>query len=152
MSCTDDDLSPDQDAPPDTAEDTSLDDSMPAPAAPSAPRFADVQAILNDLIKGCDMQSIRDVHDDANFGWDTLDQLKNTVVKPMGDAGPAYPLIDMALVNAGKGAQTNLVIALSNPTGVDYNGQMPRNPPAGRYATAAEINTIVTWLNAGMPV
>lgn len=126
----------------------------PAPAAPApsaTPRFADIQAILNNLIQGCDLQRIRDVHNDPNFGWDTIEQLKNTVVKPMGDFGDAYPLIDMSLIEKGQGDKTNLIIALANATGVDFNGQMPRNPPASRYATAAEIQTIVDWLNAGLP-
>lgn len=123
--------------------------SSAAPA--TTPRFADVQAILNNLIKDCDLQRMRDVHNDPTFGWDTIDQLKNTVVKPMGDFGDAYPLIDMALVAKGQGDKTNLVVALASPTGVDFNGQMPRNPPARRYASAAEIQTIVGWLNAGLP-
>ena len=121
-------------------------------AAPSvsAPRFSDVQAILNALVKGHDPDDMRAAHSCDTFGWDTLDQLKGVVVYPEGTGGQGYPLIDQSLVDSKQGEQTNLVIALSQPGGVDGYGQMPRTPP-GRRATSAEIQTIIDWLNSGMP-
>jgi hypothetical protein len=121
------------------------------PAASDAPRFSDIQAILNSLIQGHVLQHLKDIHNEPNFGWGTLDQLKSVVIHPDGQFGDAYPLIDMALVEAGRGDETNLVIALRDPGGVNSYGRMPYEPPPGRYASPAEISTIVAWLNAGMP-
>lgn len=91
---------------------------------------------------------MKSVHSAPNFGWDTLDQLKGVVVRPDGDNGPAYALIDMALVRQGRGAETNLVRALAHATGVDSYGRMPY---AGPYVTKDEIQNIIAWLNAGLP-
>lgn len=122
-----------------------------APAVTATPTFADVRAILNNLTQNCNPERMKAVHNAPNFGWETVEQLKNVVVQPYGPGGGDYPLIDMDLVRQGQGDQTNLVVALASPTGVDYNGQMPRNPPARRYATKDEVATIVAWLNAGLP-
>ena len=119
---------------------------MQTPTTPV--RFADVQAILNRVTAGRDKQGMKAVHSAPNFGWDTLDQLKSVVVRPDGDEGPAYPLIDMALVRQGRGADTNLVKALANRTGVDSYGRMPYGGP---YVTPDEIQRIIDWLNAGLP-
>ncbi len=120
-------------------------------AARGGVRFADIQAILNRLVEGLKMDSLRDVHGDSAFGWDTLAQLKNVVVRPEGPSGKAYPLIDMALVQQKRGQDTNLVKALNDGTGVDFYGRMPLLPPAKRYATPEEIQQIIDWLNSGMP-
>jgi hypothetical protein len=119
--------------------------------APADVRFADVKAILDSLVAGRDYNRMRQRHNAPNFGWNTLDQLKGVIVYPDGPGGTAYPLIDMALVSAKRGEDTNLVKALRDPTGVDFYGRMPYAPPPGRYATDDEIKTIVDWLNAGMP-
>jgi hypothetical protein len=114
-------------------------------------RFSDIQSILNQLIAGHDMDHLRAVHSEANFGWDTLDQLKSLVIRPDGEFGNSYPLIDMQLVEQGRGDETNLVKALRDLTGVDSYGRMPYMPPPGRHASPEEIQTIVDWLNAGLP-
>ena len=114
-------------------------------------RFAEIQSILNRLIEGRKPHDLTIVHSDPHFGWDTLAQLKGVVVHPDGPDGPAYPLIDMELVRQKRGDETNLVKALSDPTGVDSYGQMPYRPPPGRYATSEEIQKIIGWLNSGMP-
>ncbi|MBW8780481.1 MAG: hypothetical protein JF599_01135 [Verrucomicrobia bacterium] len=118
-------------------------------ATAAAPRFPAIQAILNRLVAGRSVARMQAAHGDPTFGWVTLAQLKGVVVRPNGPGTePSYPLIDPSLVGNGKGAQTNLVIALANSTGVDFNGQMPLNGP---YAAKADIQTIIDWINAGMP-
>jgi hypothetical protein len=118
---------------------------------PTTVRFADIQAILNRITAGRSTEGMKAAHSAPNFGWDSLEQLKSIVVRPNGQFGQAYPLIDMDLVKKGLGAQTNLVQALANPTGVDSFGRMPYGGPADRYATPAEIQQIIDWLNAGLP-
>jgi hypothetical protein len=121
----------------------------PLAAESNGPRFADVKAILDRLVKGRSVERMQEAHGDTAFGWATLDQLKAVVVRPNGPGtDPAYPLIDPNLVGNGQGSKTNLVVALANATGVDFNGQMPLNGP---YAAAADIQTIITWIDAGMP-
>ena len=114
-------------------------------------RFADIQAILNRITAGRSMAAMQSVHNAPTFGWDTVEQLKGVVIRPDGQFGKAYPLIDMDLVRQGRGAETNLVQALANPGGVDSYGRMPYGGPPDRYATPAEIQQIVDWLNAGLP-
>ncbi len=114
-------------------------------------RFADIQAILNRITAGRSKEGMRAAHSSPGFGWDTLEQLKAVVVRPDGEFGKAYQLIDMDLVRQGRGAETNLVQALANPSGVDSYGRMPYNAPASQYATPAEIQQIIDWLNAGLP-
>lgn len=132
-------------------DNTSSTNSLTSPAPAAAPTFADVKAILDTLTQNCNPDRMKAVHNAPNFGWETVEQLKSVVVQPYGPGGGDYPLIDMDLVRQGQGDQTNLVVALASPTGVDFNGQMPRNPPARRYATKDEVATIVAWLNAGLP-
>jgi hypothetical protein len=121
----------------------------PRAAAPNGPRFADVKAILDRLVKGRSIARMQEAHGDPAFGWATLEQLKAVVVRPNGPGtDPAYPLIDPKFVGNGQGAKTNLVIALANATGVDFNGRMPLNGP---YAAAADIKTIIAWIDAGTP-
>jgi hypothetical protein len=92
---------------------------------------------------------MQSAHGDKTFGWATRAQLMAVVVRPGGPGTePSYPLIDPALIGNGKGNQTNLVVALANSTGVDFNGQMPLNGP---YAAKADIQTIIDWINAGAP-
>ncbi len=115
-------------------------------------RFLDIKAILDSLVAGCDPQGMRDKHHEPNFGWVTLEQLKNVVVQPDGSLGKSYPLIDPVLVAQKRGDETNLVKALRDRQGVEGYGQMPYGPtPPARYATSEEIQKIVDWLNAGMP-
>jgi|SRR6187200_3066183 hypothetical protein len=114
-------------------------------------RFAQIKLILDDLVAGRDWDRMREVHSEPNFGWDTVAQLCSVTIRPTGPSGQAFPLIDMNLVKAKQGANTNLVRALRDPTGVDFNGKMPFQPPPGKHATPSEIQLIVDWLNAGMP-
>jgi hypothetical protein len=121
----------------------------PSSPAPKAPVFADVKVILDRLVAGRSPERMKDAHGDPSFGWATLDQLKSVVVRPNGQGSdPAYRLIDPSLVGNGQGAKTNLVVALSSATGVDFNGKMPLGGP---YAAAADIRTIIAWIDAGMP-
>jgi len=112
--------------------------------------FAQVKAILDELIDGHTLEHLQEVHGDASFGWETSAQLRDAVVKPTGPAGETYQLIDIELVKKGEGANTNLIKALRDANGVEFNGQMPFQPPPGRHATAQEIQLIVDWLNGGM--
>jgi hypothetical protein len=114
-------------------------------------RFAQIKQILDALVAGCDWARMRDVHGEPNFGWNTVAQLRSVTIRPTGPSGKAYPLIDMNLVNAKQAANTNLVRALRDPNGVDFNGKMPFQAPPGRHATPTEIQLIIDWLNAGMP-
>ena len=125
---------------------------MESAATPAVPvRFADIQAILNRITAGRSMAGMKAAHNSPGFGWDTLEQLKAVVVRPEGEFGKAYPLIDPELVRQRRGQDTNLVRALAKPGGVDSYGRMPYNAPAGQYATPAEIQRIIDWLNAGLP-
>ena len=70
----------------------------PAPAAPAAtPRFADIQAILNNLIQGCDLQRIRAaIHDAAKA-------LEQERLKWMSDCGDRrYREDDELAIKRGK--------------------------------------------------
>ena len=119
----------------------------------STPTFQDIQSILNQLIGSTTRQRLQEVHNCPDFGWDTVEQLKNVVIDPYPGVGETYPFIDMDLIKQGRGAETNLVVALRSPTGVDSMGRMPYSPPqeGRRYATETEIQTIIAWLNAGLP-
>ena len=89
---------------------------------------------------------------EGNWTWQEYHNARDKAYQLVKDCPQVVNLlIDMSLIEKGQGDKTNLIIALANATGVDFNGQMPRNPPASRYATAAEIQTIVDWLNAGLP-
>jgi len=115
------------------------------------PYFADIKAILDRLVSGVDQERMKAAHHEPKFRWTTLEELKGIVVRPRGDQGREYPLIEQQLVDEKRGADTNLVRALRDPNGVSPWGQMPRRPPPGRLATPEEIALIVDWLNAGMP-
>ena len=118
----------------------------------TSPSFADIKAILDSLVEGLDMEHLKQVHHSPDFGWDTPEQLGRVVVRPSSEPEPSYRLIDPELVAAKKGAETNLIKALSDPTGGGWLGRMPRKPPALRYATPEQIAMIVAWINAGMPL
>ena len=57
----------------------------------------------------------------------------------------SYEHIDPAKVGNGQGAQTNLVIALRDPDGVNSFGRMPDGGP---FLQDQDIATIVAWIDA----
>lgn len=108
----------------------------------AVPRFADVKRILDRLVEGR-TDFLKDIHG-RTFGWSTKAELAAAVVTPGGTR--SYRLIDPDLARQGRGAETNLIIALTR--GVDDFSRMPLDGP---YASAAEVGTIVAWINGGMP-
>jgi hypothetical protein len=83
-----------------------------------------------------------------SFSWDTKDQITNAVAQI---GGSTFRLIDPSLVGNGKGRQTNLIIALTDPDGVEGNGQMPNNGPFLTDTHPTFIDEIVRWIDDGMP-
>src|SRR5690242_6103562 len=77
----------------------------------------------------------------AAFGWSTKEQL--AAATALG-----FRLVDPEKVGNGHGAETNLVGALRNEEGVEFNGRMPNGGP---YLGEDEIDEIVRWIDAGMP-
>ena len=106
------------------------------------PRFTDVQAILDRLV-GDRQDALKEVHGET-FGWSTSEELVNAVVEPGGSR--SYRLIDPELVKQGRGADTNLIVALTRGA-----GGFSRMPLDGPYASEAELQTIIDWINAGCP-
>jgi len=114
--------------------------------------FSDVQKLLNAQIAAWSTKNngrIPDLtrrHGDVSFKWDTLTNLKAArVVKH----GTIYPLIDITKIGQkGEGAKMNLVIALTNSTGVDNWGQMPDQGP---FMDPGKIKQIADWIDAGCP-
>jgi hypothetical protein len=102
--------------------------------------FVTVQKYLDDIIAGWAKKNGRQpdlpgVHSDPNMGWQTKDQLINSV--PFG----------MQLIIPGTpGNETNLYLALT--TGVPG---FPRMPFGGPFMTAAQTDYIAKWVDEGMP-
>ena len=111
--------------------------SMAAP-----PSFREIQKILDELVNGR-WDFLEDIHG-AGFGWKTKQQLQAVVVRPGGSQ--EFRLIDPELARQRRGRETNLVVALVK--GVGGFSQMPKDGP---YATSAQIDRIVDWINGGMP-
>jgi hypothetical protein len=121
-----------------------------ATPATGGPTFAAVKAILDRLVAGYDPGDLTAAHNEPKFGWATADQLRAVVVRPAGPSGPSFPLINYTaaeLIAQQCGDKTNLIRALS-PGGINPYGRMPYGGP---YASPADLQTIVAWLNAGMP-
>jgi hypothetical protein len=108
----------------------------------TVPRFTDVQAILDRLV-GDRKDFLKEIHGES-FGWSTWEELVNAVVEPGG--ARTYRLIDPELAKQGRGAETNLIIALTR--GVDSFSRMPLDGP---YASEAELQTLIDWINTGCP-
>ena len=106
------------------------------------PCFYDVKSILDRLVRGR-TGNLRLLHGDT-FDWSTRDNLLMAVVQPGGL--DEYRLIDPELARQGRGSETNLVIALVR--GVSDFSRMPLDGP---YASDQDIQTIIEWINIGMP-
>ena len=104
--------------------------------------FADVKAILDELVKNR-TRHLKEIHGET-FDWSSKQALANAVVEPGGANN--YRLIDPELVEQKRGEETNLVVALTK--GV---GNFSRMPLDGPYASDEQIQTIVNWINVGMP-
>jgi hypothetical protein len=107
--------------------------------------FADVKAVLDEAIAGWKERTGREPkltqrHASPTFGFATREQLLNAV------AFGTYRLIDPEMIGNGRGAETNIVIALSNPDGVEGLGQMPYEGP---FLEQAKIDIIKTWIDEG---
>jgi hypothetical protein len=104
--------------------------------------FVVVKAILDGVIAGWIWKNKQapdlTVHG-PNFGWDTKQQLAQS-------QGFGQVLIDPSLVGNGKGAQTNLVLALTS--GVPG---FPRMPLGGPFVLQEQIDYIAQWINESMP-
>ena len=109
--------------------------------------FADVKAILDFLVKG--KESDLTIIHGGTFGWATREQLADAVVDV--GTGTTYRLIDPSLVGNGRGVETFLIQALT--TGVDGNPKMPYlGNDEGLYASQEQLDTIIRWIDAGLPV
>jgi hypothetical protein len=111
-------------------------------SVPAIPSFKKVRKILNTLVAGR-REHLKEIHGEG-FGWKTNQQLQDAFVHPGGKT--VYRLIDPDLAQKGQGDETNLIKAL-----VKGVGNFPRMPKSGPYATQAQIDTIVAWINGGMP-
>ena len=116
----------------------------------SVPVFSEIKTILDEITKGRSMRRMRQAHESEDFGWRTKEQLINSAVWPRGPGGDKYQLIDLELVEQGRGDETNLVKSLRGTLASVQ--RMPLRPRRqSRYATDQEMVMIVEWLNAGMP-
>jgi hypothetical protein len=111
-------------------------------SVPAIPTFKNVQEILDELVDG--RWDYLEAYHGNNFKWTTKKELQDATVQPGGDQD--YRLIDPDLARKGQGNETNLIKAL-----VKGVGNFPRMPKNGPYATQAQIDTIVAWINGGMP-
>jgi hypothetical protein len=86
--------------------------------------------------------------------WDTLSytQFTTGTVPGVSGSGSPYPILEI-----GKGANSNFVLALQGGGPLFGStgsiGQMPAdgNPPSMPFFTAAQIQPIIDWINAGCP-
>jgi len=104
--------------------------------------FTMIKSILDDMMVKWESQHGKPdltVHGDDSFGWQTKEQLANS-------RGFGKVLIDGSLVGNGKGNLTNLAVALRK--GV---AGFPRMPMKGPYLPDDQIDTIIRWINEGMP-
>ena len=82
------------------------------------------------------------------FGWTTLSELLENTVQTSD--GNSYRLIAPEMIGNGRGAEANLVIALT--TGVDDYPHMPLGGnDEGQWASPEQIATIIAWIDAGCP-
>jgi hypothetical protein len=106
-------------------------------------RFSEVKTILDNAVaawsaeRNGEMPDFR--HHNASFGWSTRDELLNLTAY-------GYQLIEPHKIGNNQGDQTNLVVALSNPDGVDGFGRMPNGGP---YLSQEKIDVIIAWINDG---
>ncbi len=110
-----------------------------------SPTFDDIKKILDDSIAAWKLRTGRDprltVHS-SKFSWETKDDL-------LAAEAFGHRLVQPELVGkAGGGATANLVIALKDPSGVDFWGQMPAGGP---FLPDDKIGKIAEWIEAGAP-
>jgi len=111
------------------------------------PTFEDVKDILDSLVSDYDPGRVARRHRNSGagdpdpnlFGWETEQQLLNAKAR-------GYYLINPEYRGNGEGHRTNLVIALTDPDGVDGNGRMPIDGPFVDI-DSEEIQTIIAWIN-----
>jgi hypothetical protein len=106
--------------------------------------FDQVKQILDGAIAGWSARTGRvpdltGMHVSQDFGWADKQQLLDSVAHGL-------PLIAAGLIGNGRGNETNLVVALSNPDGVMGLGQMPLGGP---FLSRKEIDAIIQWIDEG---
>ncbi len=105
--------------------------------------FSEVKQILDDAIAAWSARTGRSPNlalHGAGFGWETREQLLSAV------AFDDYVLVSPEMIGNGRGHETNLVIALTHPSGVDGLGRMPKGGP---YLTQDNVDVIIAWINDG---
>lgn len=114
----------------------------------SGPRFADVKAILDFLVRDR-TENLTFFHGDR-FGWADFEALRDAVARPRGSTTD-FPLIQCEMVGNGRAEETNLIQVLRGTLpGIDrmpFGGDIE-----GDFATDDQIATIAQWINDGMPV
>ena len=103
--------------------------------------FTQVSQILTDLVQAWSDRTGYPPHLDIHgetFQWETAEQLRNAKAF-------AKRLIAPELIGSGRGAETNLVLALAT----DRFGA--RMPIGGPYLSDAEVQVLVDWIDAGAP-
>ena len=109
--------------------------------------FIEVKQILETAIanwraaNGNAVPNLTGKHRDPNFGWSTKPQLLAATAK-------GFRLIEPGKIGNKQGADTNLVKALRDKTGVDNNGRMPDQGP---YLDLPTIQKIIDWIDGGCP-
>ena len=124
------------------------------------PTFADVKTILDALVDGADWDAVVFIHScdgtktEHPIGWREKDDLVQAEVWMLENNEPVrYRLIDPALVGNNRGSETYLVQALTRGAlRQDGSGRRyPQMPFNMDKATPQQIQTIIAWIDAGMP-
>jgi hypothetical protein len=119
------------------------------------PTFFDIKGILDWLINKSNWDNLHTIHG-VHFNWQTKQDLLDSYVQlDPAQCTPdvdCFRLIQPDKIGVGRSAETYLMIALSNSSGVGGNGRMPfgRNRD-GQYATALQLETIARWIDLGCP-
>jgi hypothetical protein len=113
----------------------------------SGPRFAEVKAILDFLVRDR-TENLTFIHGDR-FGWASIEDLREAIARPRGST-TGYPLIQSEMVGNGQAEETNLIRVLRGTLPGIY--QMPFGGDIdGDFATEDQIAIIAKWINDGMP-
>ena len=107
--------------------------------------FSQVKALLDWLVRGRDLDRMRNKHGGAAFGWDTAEALRQAiaVIDPLT---PPYRLIDPQFVGNGRADQTYLVRLLKGS--IDEEN-LPRMPRGGPFANSTQVQIVADWINEG---